>query len=549
MAKPLRHTQEMIEEFVSKGYWDCISIADELEKFAKIYPSKEALIDSEKRLSWSQLNQLSNSLALGFLQSGFEKDDVVIIQIPSSVWTITFMMAFQKTGIIYAISPITLRHREMSHIIKKLKAKGLIIYTEYRNFNFFKMAKELQSKLPSLKYIFTINDEKIEGAIPFKEILLTPSEDQPLSPFLPDRRYGPFEVSTVVFSSGTTGLPKCIEYLNAALKASGKGIIKKARLTHEDTFGIIAPLSGGPGLHSAWAGLQIGAKIVLQERFDPEQTARLIQEEKISFLSTIPTQIIRILKEVNLKRYDLHSLRAIRTGGAAFDSSLAIETEEKFGCKVLLAGGSQETSTFAHTDIDDPPDVRLKTLGKVFPGNELKIVDNLGNELTQGEIGELYVRGAPTCSGYYHDITVTKKAWGCLGPEGWFKTGDFAKLDTSGNLILVGRKKEMILRGGQNIFPREIEELLMSHLKVKTVAVVGIPDSIMGERVCACVIPKQGENFSFEEMVIFLKGKGLAVHKLPERLEIMENFPNLAEGQKIDKKLLIEKIIKRWSMG
>jgi non-ribosomal peptide synthetase component E (peptide arylation enzyme) len=184
-------------------------------------------------------------------------------------------------------------------------------------------------------------------------------------------------------------------------------------------------------------------------------------------------------------------------------------------------------------------------LGKPFPGNEVKIVGDDGRELPTGEVGHLMVRGAATSSGYFGDPEATCTVWGCLGKEGWYRTGDLARLDEQGYLTLMGRKKEMIIRGGQNIYPKEIEDLLCSHPKVKEALVIGIPDEVMGERACACVTLVKGQTLTFDEMVSFLKERKLAVHKLPERLEVWEQFPTLVDGQKIDKKTVINKIMEK----
>jgi non-ribosomal peptide synthetase component E (peptide arylation enzyme) len=545
MAKPLRYTGEMIEEYLAKGYWDRKSLVDLLEENAQNYPDKEAIVDSKTRITWDGLNRLANKLALGFLDLGFKKDEAIIVQLPSSVEMLSLAMAFQKAGILTAFPALTFRQRELRHILKTMKAKGVIVPGIYRGFDFGKMVQELKEDLPELKYVWTTGESVAEGLLSLQAVKNLPLEEKYPLDYLSSTAYGPFEVSIIVFSSGSTGLPKCIEIPNAAHKLAGKGIIERARLTRNDVFGIIAPLSGGPGLQTWWAALQLGAKTVLQEHFDPEDTLKLIEKEKITFLSAVPAQIIRILREGRLDRYDLSSLKVIRTGAAALSPVVAKEAEERFKCKVVIAGGSQETYSFAHTSVEDPDQIRLNTLGKPFPGNELKIVDEEGKELPFGTVGELLVRGAATSSGYYGDLEATIKAWGSLGKEGWFRTGDLARIDEGGNLVLVGRKKEMILRGGQNIYPTEIEELLLSHPKVAEAAVIGMPDPIMGERVCAYIIPRRGEKFTFEEMVEFLKEQKLAIHKLPERMELVERFPRLAEGQKVDKFALRKDIEKK----
>jgi len=545
MTKPTRFTQEMIDDYLARGYWDAVSLTDILEQNALKYPDKEAVVDSTTRNTWSQLNRLTDRIALRLVELDVKRAQAIVAQLPNSVIQLTLCMAFQKAGILSSFAPMTFRHTEMEHVLKTLKAVGVVTLGKYRGFDYFNMAKQLAPSLPELKYIFVVGDDVPQDALSIKQMSEEPIEERYPKDYLRGYSYSALEVSSVVLSSGTTGMPKCIEHIGAGCKAAGWGVVQRTRLTSDDVFGIIAPFSGGPAFQSWWSALQLAAKVCLLERFSPEGTLELIQRERVTFLSAIPTQIVRILRETDLSKYDLSSLRVVRTGAAAFDASLAKETEERMGCKVVVAGGSQETYSFAQTGVDDPAEVRTATLGRPFPKTELKIVDNDGSEVPQGEVGELWVRGAASSSGYYQDIEATIAAWGELGKNGWYRTGDLAKFDRQGNLLLVGRKKDMILRGGQNIFPREIENILVTHPKVQDVAIVGIPDPVLGERACACVVPKQGQKPTLEEIVPFLKGKGVAIYKLPEKLELMTSLPMLADGQKVDKRLLVKGIAER----
>jgi non-ribosomal peptide synthetase component E (peptide arylation enzyme) len=529
----------MIDDYIARGYWDDVGIADILRRNAEQYPDKEALVDSEMRLTWSELNEMTERFAVGLMASGIRRDQAIVAQLPSSAILLVLLQACHKAGILCCFTPMAFRQMEMRHLFKTLKAAAVVTPYKYRNFDYFKMVREAAAEIPQLNlFIVTGNEIPPEG-ISFRRLTEAPFEQKYFHKISP---FNPFEVSFIALSSGSTGMPKCIEHTGASCKVAGRGAALRAKLTKEDIFGIVAPLSGGPAIQSWWAALQLGAKVCLLEHFSPDDVLHLIQRERVTFLSAIPTQIIRILKETDPSKYDLSSLQVLRTGAAAFDAFLGRETEAKMRCKVVIAGGSQETYSFAQGGVDDPIEKRVQTLGRPFPGNELKIVDEKGKEVPAGEIGILLVRGAATSSGYFGDAEATLAAWGEFGKEGWFKTGDLAKLDEQGYLSLVGRKKEMILRGGQNIYPKEIEDLLHSHPNVKQAVIIGIPDPVMGERACACVKVMDGEEFVFEEMVSFLSEKGLAVHKLPERLEVLDEFPMLVDGQKINKALLIKLI-------
>ncbi|MBW1736903.1 MAG: AMP-binding protein [Deltaproteobacteria bacterium] len=545
MAKPTRLTRGMIDDYLRRGYWDQRSISDILLENAKKYPNDEAVVDPARRLTWSQLNKVTSTAAVRLRELGIERDQAIVIQVPTPSTSLLFLLACHRAGLLCCFLPMTFRLNETRHVIRKLGAVASVTPITYRNVNYLEKVRKISLKLKTLRYFFVTDRVAPEGTIPVSDLTDISPKAEPGDRAWQGTAFSPFEVSIVVLSSGTTGIPKCIEHTGASCKAGGWGVVERARLTHGDIIGNIAPISGGPGLQNWWAAFQIGAKTCALERFSPEAALELIEKERVTYLAAIPTQLVRMLREAELSKYDLSSLRIVRTGAAAFDFAMARETEERLKCKVLVAGGSQETYSFAQSSIDDPLDNRLKTLGKPFPGNEVKIVDEKGRELPAGEIGELRVRGAATSSGYHGEPEATIEAWGELGKEGWYRTGDIARIDNDGYLVLVGRKKEMILRGGQNIFPGEIEELLVSHPRITQAVVIGVPDPIMGERACACITLVPGDSLSFEEMVEFLRAKGLAIHKLPERLEILDEFPHLADGQKVDKISLKKMILKR----
>jgi len=545
MAKPTRLTQDMIKEYLRRGIWDDVSISDILKGNAERFPDKEAVVDSKTRLTWSELNNLADRVAIGLMEMGMKRDQAIVAQLPSTINTPLLLMACHKAGILCCFPPMTFRHGELKHLLKTLDASAVITPSQYRDTDYYNMVKDVAADLPHLKLFFVLSHEVPPEAVSFEDLKNEPYEQTKPQGYLDQYSFSPFEVSSIVLTSGTTGMPKCIEHTGASSKAGGWGAVQRAKLTQSDIIGNIAPLSGGPGLQNWWAGFQIGATICFLERFTPEGALQFMERESVTYLSVIPTQLIRILKECDLNKYDLSSLRIVRTGAAAFDAALARETEERLNCTVLIAGGCQETYSFAQTGVDDPLEKRLSTLGKPFPGNEIRIIDENGEEVPQGEMGQLSVRGASTSSGYYGDAKNTLAAWGTFGEGGWYQTGDLALLDNQNYLVLVGRKKDLIIRGGQNIYPREIEDLLLSHPGIMQAVVLGIPDAIMGERACACVTLKKGQKFDFEEMNTSLREKGLAVHKLPERLERFEQFPQLVDGQKVDKISLRKQVIER----
>jgi non-ribosomal peptide synthetase component E (peptide arylation enzyme) len=276
------------------------------------------------------------------------------------------------------------------------------------------------------------------------------------------------------------------------------------------------------------------------EEFSPEGALALIEKEKATAIGVVPTHLIRML-EADTSVYDLSSLRFIRSAGGYLSPQVAEEAEEAFGAVITSDLGTQDMGSVSGCRIEDPKDLRRRTVGRMLPGNQVRLKDESGNIVPEGEPGILYFKGPHAPAGYYRDEALTSTVF---DPDGWTTTGDIVKFDRE-CLWILGRAKDMIVRGGQNIYPAEIEGLLNEHSKVASVAVVGYPDREMGERGCAYVIPKPGETFTFEEMVEFLKSKKLAMFKLPERLEVVEDFPTVGDSGKVNKEALKKDIAEK----
>ncbi|MBU2608614.1 MAG: fatty acid--CoA ligase family protein [Chloroflexi bacterium] len=275
----------------------------------------------------------------------------------------------------------------------------------------------------------------------------------------------------------------------------------------------------------------VGAKLVNLEHFTPRDTCEMIQREKVTVLALVPAQIAMLVDYPDLDRYDLSSVRVIFTGTQLLTYELGARAEEKLGCRVVKIYGSGDTSAISTTSFNDTQEVRLATVGFPVPGNEVMIIDGEGNPSPPGEIGEVRAKGPALASGYYGHPEITAELW----QDGWIATGDAGKIDEAGHVVLLGRKRDVIIRGGQNIYPSEIENLLMRHPGVKDVSIVRMPDPIMGEKQCAYVVPAEGQTFDFEDMTGFLKSKRIAPYKLPERLEILSELPMVPAANKVDK--------------
>jgi non-ribosomal peptide synthetase component E (peptide arylation enzyme) len=542
VAKPTRYTPELIAEYMKSGYWTTETFSDIWEYNAMTYPDREAIVDSKTRLNWAQAMQWIDRFALHIVKLGIKKDEVIAIQLPNVVELFLLMVACEKAGILRVHLLRTIRHYEMEHILKKVKAVGVVIPWHFRDFDHFKMIQKIRPSLPTLKHIFICDDRVPEGTISVKKMFNGPIEDRYPSYTFKGRKFKATDVSAITLTTGTTGLPKLIENPICASFKKTHSFSRSLALTPEDTVAVMSAGLGSVFLAGFAGAPKVAARIVMQERFDPEEALGLIEEERISVLSLVPAQAIMLARHPNLGNYDLSSLRVILLSGAPLRYTEGVEIEESLGCPVMQAWSSMDSTIGCMTSLESPREIRLTTAGKPsVEGDEIKLVDDAGKEVAKGEVGEIWARGPSGVSGYYKDADATWQVW---TKDGWFKSGDLGRIDEQGNLTIIGRKTDIIIRGGQNISPAEIEGLLVGHPKVSSVAVIGMPDPVLGERACAYVAPKRGQELTFDDMVSFLREKQIAAFKLPERLEIMEKLPLVAE-QKVDKGFLRNDIAKK----
>ena len=541
--KPIRYKKEMVDEFLEKGYWTGETFYDFYERNAIEYGDREALVDSRYRLTWAEAKRLVDAIAFAWIKMGIPKFSRIIIQSPNSVYGFLSRIACERAGLISLTVYPYLRQRELEYMTERTEASAVIIPHIYRKFNYLEMYKELQKQFSHLKYIFLFGDEVPDDA-PEETYSLTrvaqkTAEGEIDESVFKERRLDPlWNVGLLTSTSGTTGLPKLVEWPIAPRVCTSKGRVEIWKLTKDDITLAIAPHAGGAaGTLTYFAAPLAGAKTAMLEEFTPEGALELIQKERATAIGVVPTHLVRML-QAGPSGYDLSSLRFIRSAGGYLSPQLAEEAEEAFGAVITSDLGTQDMGSVSGCRIDDPKELRRRTVGRMLPGNDVRLLDENGKEVPPGEPGVLYFRGPHAPAGYYRDEALTATVF---DPTGWTTTGDIVKFDQD-CLWILGRSKDMIIRGGQNIYPAEIEGLLNEHPKVASAAIVGYPDREMGERTCAYVIPKAGQIISLEEMVDFLKKKRLAMYKLPERLEIVEEFPAVGDSGKVDKKALKEDI-------
>ena len=548
--KPIRYKKEMVDEFLRDGYWTQELFYDFYERNARELGDREAFVDSKYRVTWAEAKKLVDAIAISWVDLGIPKFSRIIIQSPNSVYGFLARIAAERAGLISLTVYPYLRQLELEYMVKRTEAASVVIPNVYRNFDYLEMYKGLQTQFPHLQYVFLFDDEVPHNSPQKTYSLTTIAQERVKKPVdeakLAKRRLDPiWNVSLLTTTSGTTGIPKLVEWPAAPRVCTSKGRVEIWKLTKDDITMAIAPHAGGAaGTLTYFAAPIAGAKTVMLEEFTPEDALALIEKEKATAIGVVPTHLIRML-EANPAKYDLSSLRFIRSAGGYLSPQVAEEAEDAFKAVITSDLGTQDKGSVSGCRIEDSKELRRRTVGRMLPGNKVRLLDEQGKEVADGEPGILYFRGPHAPAGYYRDEELTATVF---DKDGWCTTEDIVKFD-EGCLWILGRAKDMVIRGGQNIYPAEIEGLLNEHPKVSSVAIVAYPDREMGERCCAYVIPKPGESFTFKEMTDFLKGKKLAMFKVPERLEIVAEFPAVGDSGKVNKETLKKEIAAKVERG
>ena len=540
MGKVARYNQTMIRDYVKEGFWTDQLTVDFWERNADLYPDDEALVDSSFRVTWSEGVKMIHRITAKFLDLGLKKDDVILCQLYNSVPLSLTRLACEKAGILVAIVGTKFRETEIAAVLARTQSVGAVFPARFRRFDFFKMFSEMEERFKHLKHLFVVGESAPEGSISFYEMMQDPSCLERMKQGLDKQKFDPFEYTEITTTSGSTGIPKCVEWVACARLATGREYVKDLEMTRDDVVAAVSPsISGSAETLIHRTPPQLGAKTVMLEHFTPEQACALIEKEGVTAVGAVPTHLVRLVNFSGLKDYDLKSLRFIQVSGGLLPYHLGVETEQKLDCKVVQGYGGMDIGAVAAGYLSAPQEIRLKTVGRVLRGNEVTLLDpDSGEKVPKGEVGLVTVEGPHCVGGYFQDPTTTSESR--IG--GKFNMGDLGTMDKTGNLYLRGRVKDIIIRGGQTIYPKEIEELLVEHPMVSEAALVRMPDVEMGERACAFVVAKEGVSFTFEEMVSFFKERQLALYKIPERLEWVDELPLVPGGNKINKRELEERL-------
>jgi 2,3-dihydroxybenzoate---[aryl-carrier protein] ligase len=527
--------EETARRYRARGYWEGETIPAALAASIARRPGKVALVHGPDRITYAQLGERIERLATQFVRAGLKPLDRVVLQLHNVPEFLYAYFGLIRAGAIPVTALRAHRQTEVRHFINASAATGYVIPDVLRGFDYRAMAEEMRTACPTLRHVF-VAGEPMPGQIPLGT-LLEQAAAQDVLPSL-----DPSQVALMLLSGGTTSLSKLIPRTHDDYVYNAKQCGRLAHFGEHTVLMPILPLAhnynlASPGLMGA---LYHGGTVVLAPAGDAETVFPLIERERVTVVPAAVPLISAWLNSSVPERHDLASLRVVQNGGARLAPELRARLRQRLGCTPQEIYGTAE-GLICMTRLDADDEAVLESSGRpVCDGDEIRVLAEDGREVPDGTPGELCVRGPYTIRGYYNAPEKNREAFTA---EGFYRMGDIVR-KRGRQIYTEGRRKDIINRGGEKISCDEIENYIFAHPKVKAVTLVAMPDETFGEKACAFVIPKPGETLAFGELIAFLKERRIASFKLPERLEIVSEFPTSPVG-KILKRELREQIAAR----
>ncbi|MFB4314133.1 (2,3-dihydroxybenzoyl)adenylate synthase [Actinomadura sp. 21ATH] len=487
-------------------------------------PDRTALVAGADRLTYAELDRRADRVAAGFLRLGVERGDRVVVQLPNTVSFVAVFLGLVRIGAAPVLALPAHRESEIGYLCELSEARAYVIPDVAGGFDYRAMAR-------TLGIANVVVDGDAEEFTPLADLDADPDPEA-----LAKRRPDPADVGVFLLSGGTTGLPKLIPRTHRDYVYNLEASAEVCGFGRDTVYLVVLPAAHNfalacPGILGVFA---TGGTVVLSPSGAPDEAFPLIERERANVCAVVPPIALLWLDAVSWTDEDLSSLSLLQVGGAKFAAERAARVPDVLGCSVQQVFGMAE-GLLNYTRLDDPADLVERTQGRpLSPADEVRVVDGDGNDLPDGEVGELLTRGPYTLRGYYRAPEHNARSF---SPDGFYRTGDLVRRLPSGHLIVEGREKDQINRGGDKVSAEELENHLLAHPAIHDAAVVGMPDPVMGERTCAFLVVREGGAPALREVKDFLRGRGLAAYKFPDRIESVDAFPRTPVG-KIDKKRL-----------
>ncbi|ENH33296.1 medium-chain fatty-acid--CoA ligase [Escherichia coli] len=538
MKVTLTFNEQRRAAYRQQGLWGDASLADYWQQTARAMPDKIAVVDNHgASYTYSALDHAASCLANWMLAKGIESGDRIAFQLPGWCEFTVIYLACLKIGAVSVPLLPSWREAELVWVLNKCQAKMFFAPTLFKQTRPVDLILPLQNQLPQLQQIVGV--DKLAPATSSLSLSQIIADNTPLTTAI--TTHGD-ELAAVLFTSGTEGLPKGVMLTHNNILASERAYCARLNLTWQDVFMMPAPLGHATGfLHGVTAPFLIGARSVLLDIFTPDACLALLEQQRCTCMLGATPFVYDLLNVLEKQPADLSALRFFLCGGTTIPKKVARECQQ-LGIKLLSVYGSTESSPHAGVNLDDPLSRFMHTDGYAAAGVEIKVVDDARKTLPPGCEGEEASRGPNVFMGYFDEPELTARA---LDEEGWYYSGDLCRMDEAGYIKITGRKKDIIVRGGENISSREGEDILLQHPKIHDACVVAMPDERLGERSCAYVVLKAPHHsLSLEEVVAFFSRKRVAKYKYPEHIVVIEKLPRTASG-KIQKFLLRKDIMRR----
>jgi 2,3-dihydroxybenzoate-AMP ligase len=515
-----------------KGYWQDRSLAQELAAICEHNAARVALIDGARIYTYADLHRISDNLALNLLELGLKPLDRVVPTLPNVAEFVLLYLALQKIGCIPIAALVSHRYSEIGQFVALSQASACIYVEQLGDFRFGPIIERIQAENASLK-LRIVFGEAGAGEHSLVELIERPARLDRAA--LQQITIDPTDPCIFQLSGGTTGVPKLIPRTNNDYAYNSKVAAEVALVDADSVLLLVLPIAHN--LPLACPGLQgfffKGARVVVHANTRPAEVFALIEQHRVTHLSLVPALLIRLINDAAIGDFDLGSLRQIQSGGQRMQPEVRSRTRQLLPNAFVQENFGMSEGLLMFVRAGDPEEVLQQTCGRpVCPDDEVRLIDDDGNEVAPGEVGELSCRGPYTLRGYFGVPEYNARQFTA---DGFYRSGDLMRLHASGNYIVEGRKKDLINRGGEKISAEEVENLILMHPAVTNVACVPMPDAALGEKMCACVTLKAQQTLSLDQLVAFLMSHEIAKFKLPERLEVFDEFP-LSTFGKVSKK-------------
>lgn len=535
MKVTLTFNEQRRAAYRQQGLWGDASLADYWQQTARAMPDKIAVVDNHgASYTYSALDHAASCLANWMLAKGIESGDRIAFQLPGWCEFTVIYLACLKIGAVSVPLLPSWREAELVWVLNKCQAKMFFAPTLFKQTRPVDLILPLQNQLPQLQQIVGV--DKLAPATSSLSLSQIIADNTSLTTAI--TTHGD-ELAAVLFTSGTEGLPKGVMLTHNNILASERAYCARLNLTWQDVFMMPAPLGHATGfLHGVTAPFLIGARSVLLDIFTPDACLALLEQQRCTCMLGATPFVYDLLNVLEKQPADLSALRFFLCGGTTIPKKVARECQQR-GIKLLSVYGSTESSPHAVVNLDDPLSRFMHTDGYAAAGVEIKVVDDARKTLPPGCEGEEASRGPNVFMGYFDEPELTARA---LDEEGWYYSGDLCRMDEAGYIKITGRKKDIIVRGGENISSREVEDILLQHPKIHDACVVAMSDERLGERSCAYVVLKAPHHsLSLEEVVAFFSRKRVAKYKYPEHIVVIEKLPRTTSGK--IQKFLLRKIL------